>query len=76
LIELIESDEAVEICATTDATSAHEAARVEAAASTIWVTGCKSWYLDERGVPAAWPWPFQQFRDVMETPDLSAYELR
>ena len=45
-------------------------------ANTIWVTGCNSWYLDERGVPAAWPWPFQKFRDVMERPDLSAFDLR
>ena len=43
---------------------------------TIWVTGCKSWYLDDRGIPATWPWPFQDFRDAMATPDLAAYDRR
>lgn len=28
-----------------------------------------------RGVPAAWPWPFRRFRDVMAEPDLSAFQL-
>jgi cation diffusion facilitator CzcD-associated flavoprotein CzcO len=76
LLERLESGEASEICATAEATAAHEKARVEAAANTIWVTGCNSWYLDDRGVPAAWPWPFQRFRDVMQEPDVSAFELR
>jgi len=39
------------------------------------VTGCRSWYLDDRGVPVAWPWSFTHFRDVMERPVLADYEL-
>ena len=76
LLELLETDSVREVCATAEATEAHEAARVEAAANTIWVTGCNSWYLDDRGVPAAWPWTFQHFRDVMATPDMSAWDVR
>ena len=76
LLELRETDSVREVCATAEATEAHEAARVEAAANTIWVTGCNSWYLDDRGVPAAWPWTFQHFRDVMATPDMSAWDVR
>ena len=48
----------------------------EAAQSTIWATGCRSWYLDDRGVPAAWPWPFRRFRSAMAAPAWEAYELR
>lgn len=66
---------AMEACATREATDAFEAARVEAAQNTIWVTGCNSWYLDDRGVPAAWPWSFQHFRDTMRSPDMDAYEV-
>jgi hypothetical protein len=44
--------------------------------NTIWATGCRSWYLDDRGVPAAWPWPFQQFRTEMAEPRWEAYEIR
>ena len=58
-----------------EATEAHEAARVEAAGKTVWATGCNSWYLDDRGVPMAWPWPFQEFQRRMATPDLDAYLL-
>src|SRR3546814_4595444 len=35
------------------AAEAFESARVEATKGTVWVTGCRSWYLDDRGVPAA-----------------------
>ena len=44
--------------------------------NTVWVTGCRSWYLDDRGMPAAWPWSFARFREVMAAPDLAAYDLR
>ena len=46
------------------------AERIEAAKKTIWVTGCRSWYLDDRGIPAVWPWTFQRFREDMATPKL------
>jgi cation diffusion facilitator CzcD-associated flavoprotein CzcO len=65
-----------EISATQAAMDAHERARVEAASNTIWVTGCRSWYLDDRGIPAVWPWSFAYFREMMAEPDLAAYDLR
>ena len=46
-----------------------------AAAKTVWATGCRSWYLDDRGVPAAWPWPFGRFRQEMAAPRLDAYDM-
>ena len=42
----------------------------------MWVTGCRSWYLDDRGIPAVWPWPFDRFREEMREPKLANYELR
>jgi cation diffusion facilitator CzcD-associated flavoprotein CzcO len=75
LIELLRDGTAVAVAARADAAAAFEAERVDAAQRTVWVTGCNSWYLDARGVPAAWPWKFQRFRDVMTAPDLSAFEL-
>lgn len=76
LLDELHSGEVREICATSEAMEAHEAARVEAAKKTVWVTGCRSWYLDDRGVPAAWPWPFQHFREVMQAPDPEAFDRR
>ncbi len=76
LVERLQSGECREISPTHDATESFEAARTEAAKTTIWSTGCRSWYLDDRGVPSTWPWTFDRFRAEMAAPDLSAYELR
>ncbi len=48
--------------------------RYEAAKGTVWATGCNSWYLDNNGVPFAWPFPFSRFRSEMEAPKLEDYE--
>ena len=76
LIEELVAGRCTEICATQEAMDAHEEARVAEMGHTIWVTGCSSWYLDDRGIPATWPWPFEDFRTAMAAPDLPAYDLR
>jgi cation diffusion facilitator CzcD-associated flavoprotein CzcO len=76
LVDRLRSGGCREISASTPATEAFEASRVEAAQKTVWVTGCMSWYLDDRGVPATWPWPFDRFRTEMAAPDLAAFEQR
>ncbi len=60
---------------TGEAAQAFEEARVEATKNPVWVTGCRSWYLDDRGIPAAWPWSIDHFRQVMAAPDLSQYQV-
>jgi cation diffusion facilitator CzcD-associated flavoprotein CzcO len=75
LIERIRAGECREVCATRDALDEFERAREQAAKRTVWVTGCRSWYLDDRGLPAVWPWAFTRFRDAMKAPDLAAYEF-
>jgi len=76
LVERLRAGESRQISATMEAMTRLEAARVEAAKNTIWSTGCRSWYLDDRGIPAVWPWPFSQFRAEMAEPKWEAYELR
>jgi len=66
---------AAEVSASHQAAERFEADRVEAAKKTIWVTGCRSWYLDDRGIPAAWPWTMTHFRERMARPDLADYDL-
>lgn len=75
LVERIRSGECREVCATHDALTEFERAREEASKHTVWVTGCRSWYLDDRGLPAVWPWSFIRFREEMQTPDPTAYEF-
>lgn len=76
LIDRLRSGEVKEICATRRAMEEFEAERVEAAKKTIWMTGCHSWYLDDRGIPACWPWSFDRFRTAMQAPIPDAYECR
>lgn len=64
-----------EVSARREAMEEFEAARVERAQNTVWVTGCRSWYLDDRGIPAVWPWSFDRFRDEMSQPKLEHYDL-
>ncbi|NNN21272.1 MAG: NAD(P)/FAD-dependent oxidoreductase [Acidimicrobiales bacterium] len=73
LISHIDSNGFKKVMPTQAALEEFEAQRVEAAKKTVWVTGCRSWYLDDRGIPAAWPWPFDRFRQVMSEPDYSAF---
>ena len=75
LVSRLQSGASQEIHATERAMREHEELRIEAAKSTVWVTGCNSWYLDDRGIPAAWPWKFSRFREVMAEPDLAAYQF-
>ncbi len=59
---------------TQEAYERFDAERYEAAKGTVWATGCNSWYLDNNGVPFAWPFPFSRFREEMNTPKLEDYE--
>ncbi len=76
LIEWLRRGECREITPTRVAMEQFEAERSEAAGHTIWTTGCKSWYLDDRGIPATWPWPFHRFRAEMEAPERALFDAR
>lgn len=76
LVERLRVGEFTEISASPRALESFEDARLEAAKKTIWMTGCRSWYLDDRGVPAVWPWPFERFRAEMREPKLEDFETR
>ncbi len=74
LVEEIRTGRCREISASDSATATFDAERVERAKRTVWSTGCRSWYLDDRGIPAVWPWTFDRFRAEMAAPKLEAYE--
>ena len=76
LIDLVHSGECREISPTQVAMDQFETERVKAAANTIWSSGCRSWYLDDRGIPATWPWSFDRFRAEMERPKMVASDRR
>lgn len=64
-----------EICASHAASVRFDDERVAAARNTVWQTGCRSWYLDDRGIPAAWPWTFDRFREAMASPVLADFQM-
>jgi cation diffusion facilitator CzcD-associated flavoprotein CzcO len=76
LLEPLRAGRCREISPSAETTERFDAERVEAAKKTVWITGCRSWYLDDRGIPAVWPWTFDRFREEMAAPRLAAYELR
>ena len=47
----------------------------EAMKGTVWMTGCKSWYLDKNGNPTLWPWTFERYQQEMATPELEDFQL-
>ena len=75
LIDVLRPDVCRSVCASAEAATRFEAQRVQAAKNTVWVTGCRSWYLDDRGIPAAWPWSFNRFEEAMARPELADYDL-
>jgi cation diffusion facilitator CzcD-associated flavoprotein CzcO len=76
LVETVRSGVCDELSPTAEAMARFDAERRKAAARTIWSTGCKSWYLDASGLPTAWPFTWDRFRDEMGRPRLEDYDLR
>jgi cation diffusion facilitator CzcD-associated flavoprotein CzcO len=76
LVDRIRAGECRQVSPTQPTLDRFEAERLEAAKNTIWITGCRSWYLDDFGIPAVWPWNFERFRAEMRAPKLDAFDLR
>ncbi|MAE94377.1 MAG: monooxygenase [Deltaproteobacteria bacterium] len=74
LVEAVRSGKLASAMPTQQAASRFEEERTEAAKNTVWASGCRSWYLDDRGIPAAWPFPFSRFCDEMTEPKLEDFE--
>lgn len=76
LVDRIRSGACDEISVSHAAMQRFDAERREAAKRTVWATGCRSWYLDDDGLPTAWPWTFDRFREEIAAPRLDDFELR
>lgn len=76
LLDGIRRNAYAEVCATDEAMCRFEQERCEAARRTVWVTGCDSWYLDEKGVPASWTFSYDRFVEETKAPRMRDYEVR
>ncbi len=43
---------------------------------TVWLGGCQSWYLDDDGDPAMWPYSWNQWVKELQEPDLDDFHRR
>lgn len=75
LLDDLRSGEVAAIEPRQEAMVDYEQRRVAAARTTIFGSGCNSWYLDSQGVPATWPWSFEAFVDAMKSPLRDAFSL-
>lgn len=73
LLNLLRNGEARAIEPSVQAHSDYEERRIAAARTTIFGSGCNSWYLDATGVPSSWPWSYEAFADAMATPVMADY---
>ena len=76
LVEQVKVGRCQAIAPDVEATNTYEQQRSEACSDTIWMTGCRSWYLDDRGIPATWPWTFDRFSSEMSAPKLNHYTMK
>lgn len=76
LIDLLRQGEAASVAPTPEAHAHYEERRIAAAKTTIFGSGCSSWYLDATGVPSSWPWSYDAFADAMANPDLTEFAVK
>jgi cation diffusion facilitator CzcD-associated flavoprotein CzcO len=43
---------------------------------TVWLTGCKSWYLGKDGLPELFPWTPVRHRELLCAPELTDFDVR
>jgi hypothetical protein len=75
LIARIRAGECRALAPTAAATEEFNAEIRAAMQQTVWVSGCRSWYLDKHGTPITWPWSFERFQDDMREPRLAEFEM-
>lgn len=44
--------------------------------STVWATGCKSWYIGKDGLPELFPWEPVRHRELLASPEPSDFDVR
>jgi cation diffusion facilitator CzcD-associated flavoprotein CzcO len=76
LLEPVRAGEFAGVAASPQALADYELRRIAAARTTIWASGCKSWYLDSQGIPTSWPWPYDRFAAELTTPRRADFVYR
>jgi cation diffusion facilitator CzcD-associated flavoprotein CzcO len=75
LIDVWRRGEADAMWPTFEATERFNAELHAAAPTTIWASGCHSWYIGKDGVPHPWPWTPERHRVMLARPQLDEWEF-
>ncbi len=75
MIEMWRRGEADALAPSAQATERYNAERRAAYPSTIWASGCSSWYIGADGLPNMWPWLPKDHRRALAAPELSDWEI-
>lgn len=75
LIERVQQQGIAGLSAKAQALARYDAERLSAAKTSVFGSGCNSWYLDKNGVPNTWPWSQSRFRQEMQTPQWQDYTV-
>lgn len=74
LIDRIAAGEARALSPKAEAAAAFNRSVRERLPRTVWATGCRSWYIDDAGNIASWPWTFEKFQGDMARPAWEDFE--
>jgi cation diffusion facilitator CzcD-associated flavoprotein CzcO len=72
-IQRWQTGEITTVAPTQEATDRFNAEMRAAMPSTVWVTGCQSWYLGKDGMPELWPWTPDRHRHMLAQPAIDDF---
>jgi len=75
-LRMLRSGRVAQAAPTLEATSRYNDDMRKAMPSTVWVTGCRSWYIGADGVPMNWPWTPGRHRELLRQPNLADFDVR
>lgn len=70
LVQLLQAGRARAIAPRWEATRSYNAELKAKMSSSIWASGCRSWYIDKTGAVASYPWAYETFERDMSQPVL------
>lgn len=74
-IDQLRAGRAVAGAPAAEATDRYNAEMRDAMPETVWMTGCKSWYLGKDGLPQLWPWTPAEHRAMLAAPDIDEFVI-
>jgi len=75
LVKRLQTGEAQAISASLAPMKDYNRTLKEKMSGSIWASGCRSWYIDQRGNVASYPWAYEKFQHDMNAPTMEHFEV-